>query len=62
MVSLDDEGYINSNLQSWNVTKVDKTGIEVKLTFERPIDVSQALEPDMLVLAMRLGNLKDFAG
>ena len=50
------------NLTSWTVLEANSTNIEIKLTFDQPLYVSQQLERDKLFFRIKFGNFTDIHG
>ena len=47
------------NLSSWEIVSVSSSLIEIKLTFEKPLEVSQGTERDKLVVQVSLSQFPD---
>ena len=46
MISGKDEGVIDDNLTSWEISQVSAMLISIELEFDRPFDVSSGDQPD----------------
>ena len=58
MLSGEDEA-IDPNLLSWTINTVSSQLIEIKLEFERPLEISQGDEPEKLVVQAGLSRYLD---
>ena len=59
MLSGSEEGGIDDNLASWQITEVTSKQIDIELEFRQPLLVSTDDQPDQIVIQAELSEFQD---